>query len=109
MTASFVPGRQPPQLDEFDTQRLDARDVPVQPCTVDGPPHLGCSAPSSAGVSRPETRKVKSAFTSVSGSGDRLPSHGGCLGVSGRHVSGVRISGGRATPVDPSDLKFAGV
>jgi hypothetical protein len=107
VTASFVPGRQPPQLDEFEAPRLDARDVPVQPCTVDGPPHQVHTALSSAGVSRPETRKVQSAITSVSGSVG-LPSRSWLvLGVSGRHVSGVRISGGRTTPIDPSDLKFA--
>lgn len=39
MTTGVVPGRQPPQLDEFETQRLDARDVPMQRGAVDNPRH----------------------------------------------------------------------
>jgi len=39
VSTGVVPGRQPPQLDEFETQRLDARDVPVQRGAVDNPPH----------------------------------------------------------------------
>ena len=30
MTADIVPGRQPPQLDELEAQRLEVRDVAVQ-------------------------------------------------------------------------------
>jgi hypothetical protein len=30
MTAAVVPGRQPPQLDELEAQRLEVRDVAVQ-------------------------------------------------------------------------------
>ena len=30
MTAAVVPGGQPPQLDEFEAQRLEVRDVAVQ-------------------------------------------------------------------------------
>ena len=38
MSTGVVPGRQPPQLDEFEAQRLDARDKPVQRGAVDNPP-----------------------------------------------------------------------
>jgi hypothetical protein len=34
-----LPGRQPPHLDKFEAQRLDARDIPVQRGAVDNPPH----------------------------------------------------------------------
>jgi hypothetical protein len=39
VTTGVLPGRQPPQLDEFEAQGLDASDVPVQRGAVDNPPH----------------------------------------------------------------------
>jgi hypothetical protein len=39
VTTGVVPGRQPLQLDEFEAQRLDARDVPVQRGAVDDRPY----------------------------------------------------------------------
>jgi hypothetical protein len=39
VTSGVVPGRQPLQLDEFEAERLDARDKPVQRGAVDNPPH----------------------------------------------------------------------
>jgi hypothetical protein len=39
VTSGVVPGRQPPQLDEFETERLDARDVAVQRGAVNNSGH----------------------------------------------------------------------
>jgi hypothetical protein len=39
VTTGVVAGRQPPQLDEFEAQRLDARDVAVQRGAVDNSGH----------------------------------------------------------------------
>ena len=39
MTTGVLPARQPPQLDEFEAQGLDAGDVPVQRGAVDNPGH----------------------------------------------------------------------
>jgi len=38
VTSGVVSGRQPLQLDEFEAERLDARDIPVQRGAVDNPP-----------------------------------------------------------------------
>ena len=39
MSPAVVAGGQPPELDEFEAQRLDARDVPVQRGAVDNSGH----------------------------------------------------------------------
>jgi hypothetical protein len=69
MTAAVVIGGQPPQLDEFEAQCLEVRDVAVQ-CGAVGHRTAsrvseaastvlsGSSASISAGVSRPEIRKA---------------------------------------------------
>ena len=70
MTTAVVPGRQPPQLDEFEAQRLEVRDVAVQRGAVGHRTHQqgvgaasrrvlsGSSAAVSAGGTRPEIRKA---------------------------------------------------
>jgi len=70
VTTGVVPGRQPPQLDEVEAQRLDGAMYPCSAArSITRPTRAGCrvlasiassesSAPSSAGVSRPETRKA---------------------------------------------------
>ena len=55
MSTGVVPGRQPPQLDEFEAQRLDARDKPVQRGAVDNPPDQH-----SVGARLPRLERVQS-------------------------------------------------
>ena len=69
MTAAVVPGRQPPQLDELEAQRLEVRDVAVQRGPVGHRTHqqgVGACRDAlerlqrgvSAGGTRPEIRKA---------------------------------------------------
>jgi hypothetical protein len=52
VSTGVVPRRQPPELDEFEAQRLDARDVPVQRGAVDNSPHQQCFGARLSGLER---------------------------------------------------------